>query len=223
MSRRELTWYERAFIKTTRLLAGASIGYYVTFDEELVRQHGIRGFLKWGESTQAAFNEIEKAMGPEKAHFAAAFASFFNGCDYCAWGHVFALNLIYFERTQKLYPLDETEIHDLMRKGDSQVLTELEQTLVEFPEHARLVRRQYELRSLAPDVPANDEDRLLLKSIGLFEWVNECSIVVNAPAPPMDPIARKKKLLAAYEQARAPGRAEREKAAKAAEASTATV
>jgi hypothetical protein len=210
---RELTWFERAFVKTSRALADLSIGYHVTFDEELIRQHGISGFLKWGRTTEAAYAEIEKALGPEKAHLVAAFASFFNGCDYCAWGHLFATNLFYFERTGTLHPIDEQEVHGMMGLGDTAVLAELSKRLTgDFADDLRLVLRQYELRDGASSGAASDEDRLLLKSIGLFEWVNECSITVNAPAPPMDRIARKKALLAAYEAARRPSRAAREKA-----------
>ncbi|MBL8915138.1 MAG: hypothetical protein JNM17_30820 [Archangium sp.] len=222
MSRRELTWYQKAFIKTSRALAGMSIGYYVTFDEELVRQRGIAGFLKWGKATQAAYDDIERVLGGERAHLVAAFASFFNGCDYCAWGHLFATNLLFFERTTRLFPIDEQEVHDLMRKGDSAVLTELAGLLkAEFPEELRLLMRQQELRSGGAATPATEEDRVLLKSIGLFEWVNECSITVNAPAPPMDPIARKKKLLEAYAAARKPGRDAREAAKPARKPATA--
>lgn len=211
MSRKELTWYEKAFIKTTRALAGVSIGYYVNFDEELVRQHGITGFLKWGRTTQAMFEEITAKLGTEEAHLVAAFASFFNGCDYCSWGHLFALNLLHLERTGKLYPIDEVEVLELMRTGDTAVMQELERRLApEFPEHLRLLLRQHQLRTLESG-PVSEEDRVLVRSITLFEWVNECSIVVNAPAPPMDRIAKKKALLARYEALRAPLRAEREK------------
>ena len=213
MSRKELTWYQKAFIKSMRALAGVSIGYYVNFDEELVRQHGIAGFMKWGQATQAAFEEITEKLGVEQAHLVAAFASFFNGCDYCSWGHLFALNLLLLERTGKVYPIDEVEVLDLMRLGDNAVMDELKRRLAaEHPEHLRLLVRQHELRTLEGG-PVSEEDRILVRSIALFEWVNECSIVVNAPAPPMDPIAKKKALLARYEAMRAPQRAEREKAA----------
>lgn len=213
VSRKELTWYQKAFIKTSRVFAGMSIGYYVDFDEELVRQHGIKGLITWGKSTRDAFDEIVASLGVERAHLVAAFASFFNGCDYCSWGHIFALNLLYLERTGKLYPLDETEVLDLMKQGDTLVFEELRARLSGNPEYAedlRLLERQHALRTLS-EGPASDEDRILMRSITLFEWVNECSIVVNAPAPPMDPIAKKKALLARYAALRAPQRAEQEK------------
>ena len=221
MSRRELSWYEKAFLKSARVLAGWHIGYSVNFDEELLRQHGISGLIKWGRATQAAFDHIATKLGLEEAHLVAAFASFFNGCDYCSWGHLFALNLIYLERTGKLYPVDEEEVLELMRRGDSAVFEELRLRLGEHPEHLRLLLRQQELRTLEGG-PVSEEDKIIVSSITLFEWVNECSIVVNAPAPPMDPIAKKKALLARYEALRAPQRAERARAKVAQATATAT-
>ncbi|MDP1823195.1 MAG: hypothetical protein Q8L48_08140 [Archangium sp.] len=211
MSRRELSWYEKVFLKTARAFAGMNVGYYVDFDEELLRQHGISGLIKWGRAAQASFEVIAKTLGNEEAHLVAAFASFFNGCDYCSWGHLFALNLLHLERTGKLYPIDEVEVLELMRRGDTAVLQELERRLkADYPEHLRLLLRQHELRTLESG-PVSEEDRALVRSITLFEWVNECSIVVNAPAPPMDRIARKKDLIARYEALRSPLRAESEK------------
>ena len=208
--RRELTWYQRAFISLIRWLAGLSIGYYIDFDEELVRQHGILGFFKWSKSTAAATNALEQGFGPERMHLVAGFASFFNGCDYCAWGHLFALNLEYLKRTGQLYAIDETEVLELMQRGDSSVMEELERRLAHEPEHLRLIKRQAALRNAPPGSPLSAEDTLLLKSIALFEWINECSIVVNAPAPPMGRMAKQKALIERYRQLRAPGRAERE-------------
>lgn len=210
--RRELTWLQRLFIRVTRWLADQSIGYYIDFDEELVRQHGIIGFFKWSKSTAAATNALEQGFGSERMHLVAGFASFFNGCDYCAWGHLFALNLEYFKRTGQLYPIDEVEVLELMQRGDASVMEELERRLAGEPDHLRLIKRQAVVRDAPPGMALNDEDKLLVKSVALFEWINECSIVVNAPAPPMGRIARQKDLIARYREARAPGRAQRDAA-----------
>ncbi|MFO0600819.1 MAG: hypothetical protein U0228_36250 [Myxococcaceae bacterium] len=210
MSGRELTFVEKTFLKVARSSAGFVVGYNVAFDEELLKQHGISGLIKWGRMMMATFEEIEKQFGTRKAHVLAAFSSFFNGCDYCAWGHLFATGLVHFEATGKLFPIDEVETHDLMRLGDNTVLAELEKRLGgEFADDLRLIKRQYEIRYTPGFKAENEEDRLILKSIGLFEWVNECSITVSAPAPPMSRLAQKTKLLEAYAAARQPERAAR--------------
>lgn len=199
---RELTWFERAFLKSSRGFAEFGLGYAIDFDEEMVRQHGITGYITKGLKAQRIQAQLIKVLGYDNMHLVAAFASFFNGCDYCTWGHLYALNLIHFEKTGELYPVDEIEALPLMQRGDSQVMAELERRLEKFPEHLRLIKRQAELRDGAE--AKSDEDRALNLSVGLFEWVNECSITVAAPAPPMGAIAKKKDLIAKYQAARAP-------------------
>ncbi len=205
MSQRALTWFERAFIKTTRAFADLQLGYHIDFDEELVRQHGIKGFLRWGKKLAALEAKLYAYFGEEHMHFVAAFAAFFNGCDYCVWGHLYAINLLHFEKTGQLYPIDEHESLALMRKGDSQVLAELQVRLAGFPEHLRLLKRLVELRDGAAS--ESEEDRHLEQVNGLLVWINECSITVEAPAPPLGSIAKKKQLLARYLEARGRGAA----------------
>ncbi len=215
---RPLTWYERLFLAIARPLSEVSTGYSVSFDEEIVRQHGLKGLMRFGRATSEAFNAMQKTFGVETSNLLAGFSSFFNGCEYCAWGHIYALALLYFERTGKLYPIDETETRELMMRPDTEVLAELKQRLEAVePEHARLLLRQYELRKMEGPI-TGDEDRLLVRSIALYEWVNECSIVSEAPAPPMNPIAKKKDLMAKYNEARGPERAARAARAQAAAA-----
>ncbi|MFZ5441688.1 MAG: hypothetical protein ACOZQL_16925 [Myxococcota bacterium] len=207
MSRRELTWFERAFIKSSRAFADFDLGYHIDFDEELIRQHGIAGFMKWGRKLWALETKLTAFFGEENMHFVAAFSSFFNGCDYCTWGHLFAVNLVHLEKTGRLYPIDERESLVLMQQGDTAVVAELERRLAEHPEHVRLLKRMLELRDGAP--AQGDEDHHLGLARGLFEWINECSITVEAPAPPLGSIAKKKDLIARYQAARAPLRAQR--------------
>ncbi len=208
---RQLNLFERFLIWIMRKLARVTVGYVVAFDEEIMRQHGIGGFIKFAQATQKAFKQLELKFGNEVAHLLAAFSSFFNGCDYCAWGHLYATNLLYFERTGKLYPIDETEVHALMMMRDSEVLAELQARLTPVePEHTRLIKRQHDVR--VAEGPLNgEEDRLLVKSVALYEWVNECTILSEAPAPPLDAVARKAKLIAAYNELRKPEREARVK------------
>ncbi|GEM_PF-752346 len=203
---RKLNVVERFLIWVMRKFAGVTLGYAVSFDEEIMRQHGVTGFFKFARATSQGYADLEKKFGNELAHLLAAFSSFFNGCDYCAWGHLYATNLIYFDRTDQLYPIDETEVRDLMMMRDREVLAELERRLgTVAPEHFRLLKRQQEVRFA--EGPSNgEEDRLLVRSIALYEWVNECSIVSESPAPPLDVVAKKHDLIARYNARRQPER-----------------
>ncbi|MEW6435047.1 MAG: hypothetical protein AB1730_26400 [Myxococcota bacterium] len=203
---RELTWAERAFIRVERSLGEVTHGYFITFDEELIRQHGLMGFFRWARATLRAQNELIAAFGETKFHLLAGFASLWNGCDYCAYGHVLALNLCVFKETGQLFPIDEAEVHELLRLRDHELQATLEARLgASHPELFALVKRQLEVR-VAEGPLQSDEDRLILKSIALYEWVNECSITVDAPAPPLGPIAKDRELRARYAAARAEAR-----------------
>lgn len=199
---RELTWYERAFIRTERALGELTHGYHIAFDEELVRQHGMLGLFRFGRATLKAQNELIAMFGETKFHLLAGFASLWNGCDYCTYGHVLALNLCVFKETGQLFPIDEAEVHELLRLRDHELQAMLEARLgASHPELFALVKRQLEVR-VAEGPLKSDEDRLLLKSIALYEWVNECSITVDAPAPPLGPVAKDRALRARYAAAR---------------------
>jgi hypothetical protein len=213
---RGLSFGERMFVKMLNGFSRMTEGYYFAFAEELVRQHGVKGMMKWGGATAAATKAILEYFGHEDGHLMAAFASFWNGCDYCAYGHVLAHNLHYFEHTGKLFPLDEEEVLPLMRTRDTDVMNELRRRFAapEFARKLQLLERKNQLR--LEEGPADQpDDKMLLRCIALYEWINECSIVAEAPAPPLGPIAKKRDLHQRYLEARKPERAARA-AAKAA-------
>jgi hypothetical protein len=196
-----LPWHQRVFLKSVRGLAKVTGFYHIDFDVELMRQHGVYGMLSNGLRMQRIFDRIEQHFGVEKAHLLAAFASFFNGCEYCAWGHLFAVNLRYFKRTGKLYPLDERDVTALMRLPDADALRTIGERLgVDFADSFALLQRQHALR--AEPTTGSEEDTFLSQTLQLFEWVNECSIMSPAPAPPLDKTARDTALLEAYAKAR---------------------
>lgn len=203
---RALTALERAFIAVERKLALLSRGYYITFDEELVRQRGIAGFFRWGAQTERVVNELIATFGETRFHLIAAFASLWNGCDYCAYGHILALNLCLYRDTERLFDIDEEEVHAMLRMRDTELLAFLETRIGRsHPDFVALVRRQHALR--AADGPLQGEDKALVKSIALYEWINECSITVDAPAPPLGPVSKELELRKRYDAARAEKRA----------------
>lgn len=217
---RQLTWYEKAFIRSSRAAGDLALGYHITFDEELIRQHGLSGFFRFAGATLRAQNELIAGFGEAKFHLLAGFASLWNGCDYCAYGHVLALNLCEFRETGRLYPVDEAEVHGLLRLRDGELRQLLEARLGQTrADHWALLRRQLDVR-FAEGPLEGEHDRLLLKSIALYEWVNECSITVEAPAPPLGPVARDAALRDAYAAARAEARQAQPTAARAHPATT---
>lgn len=206
---------ERAFLALVQAASELSAGYSVSFAEEVVRQHGIRGFVRWARACQAGFDALVEAFGERDAHLLAAFASFWSGCDYCAYGHLLAHNLhVFADEGGALFPLDELEVPALIRARDPQLLSLVSERLG-APAHARvrrLVERQAALRlgqAVPQEGPQGEEDRLLAHANALYDWVSNCSTAAEAPSPPLGRIARARRLRAAYAAAREAWRAGR--------------
>lgn len=209
MEPRRLTFVERSFAGLMNFLGRLSEGYTVDFTEELIRQYGIRGFIEWAKHSQAAWKRLVSEFGESDAHLLAAFASLWNGCHYCAQGHLLAHNLELFRDHGTLFPLDESSVLELLRMSDSQILASLREALSgPYEPKRRLLERQYLLKTAlpeelaaAPGDPALDEK--LQRANALYEWINECSITSESDPPPMGPVAKDKELRIRYREARA--------------------
>jgi len=203
---RALTFWERAFVGLLGFVSRRTEGYAVDFAGELVRQYGVRGLLRWGRQANDSWKRLVNDFGEEDAHLLAAFSSLWNGCLYCAEGHLLAHNLHVFHEGQRLFPLDEHELRELARLRDAEILDLLRARLGEA--HAKklaLVLRQHAIKNAVeePRTPEPVLDTQLRHAITLYDWINECSIMTEAKPPPLGPIAKDKALLASYRQVRA--------------------
>ncbi|MBF5045370.1 hypothetical protein FGE12_23395 [Aggregicoccus sp. 17bor-14] len=199
----------RALLLAMRKLARLTEGYEVDFLEEALRSFGPRGFLQWVRESARVWEQMVARWGERDAHLLAAGASLWNGCAYCASGHLLAFNLHAFEAGLGLCGLDEAELPALLARTDAQVLAELERRFSHpsFAPALALVRRQYALHA-GMEALQHEDDALLRRTAALYAWVNECSITVEPPAPPLGRIARKRPLREHYARARAQRRAD---------------
>ena len=49
-------------------------------------------------------------LGPVRTHLACVVISLYNGCTYCAFGHAYALELLYLRERKRVFPLDARTI-----------------------------------------------------------------------------------------------------------------
>lgn len=216
---RKLTLPQRVFLRMLQGMLRLTYGSEIAFAEELVGYHGIFGYIAYARATYPIWFQLADFFTERDANLVASFASFWNGCDYCAYGHLYAYNLMYFQETGQLFPVDEQEVLELLSLRDTQIIETLKGRLA-APEHARareFLERQYELK-LGKAVATTKTDEMLNKSLAYYDWVNECSIMSDAPAPPLGTVGRNKALMKRYAEARSPERARRaaESAARAA-------
>lgn len=215
IKRRPLTTVERVVLGSITRMATLTEGYFVAFGEEVMRTYGVKGFMEWAKLCDTTQKALRAHFGVKEQHLLSSMASLWNGCEYCAHGNLFAHNLLHFQETGELFPLDEVDLFELASHDDDTMIEVLRERFTEFPESFAHVSRQWEFKSgRATPEDGNRDDEQIYLSMRLYDFINECSIVINGPAPPFNAIAKDKALIAKYEAARdrAPDRAARARA-----------
>jgi hypothetical protein len=176
----------------------------------MLRSYGIGGLFDALKASGIAWNKLMKYFGEKDTQLLASYSSMFNGCRHCGYGHLYALNLIYFDETGELFPIAEDEILEHMRDTDAEVIEWLLQRLnrPQFARQSHLLRRLYAIEYYQGQ-SSDPDDQMLTYARQFYSFWNECSIVGEAPSPPLGPVAKKRALIARYQLARQADRAAR--------------
>lgn len=202
---RPLTRFERMLVALFSYLQHRSEGWAFGYMDQVVRDHGVRGMFTILAAADRAWKRLNAWFGEQDAHLLAGMGSLWNGCGYCAVGHIWAHNLLFFEKTGELFPFDEAELVGLLRRTDDELLALLRQRLAPYEAQRQLIERQYLLKRGAP--VESELDSHLDVCNALYDWTNDCSIQpVERPAPLMDRKGRQRDLRERYEKARAQAR-----------------
>ncbi|GAA5134085.1 carboxymuconolactone decarboxylase family protein [Pseudonocardia adelaidensis] len=92
----------------TRLLEGlcrAMWGFAPRMIPHVVRNLGPGRSVLWFAANMPRLLWTMHVLGPVRTHLAAVTISLHNGCTYCAYGHAFALELVYLRDRGRLFPV----------------------------------------------------------------------------------------------------------------------
>ena len=204
----DLGFGERLALRMIDLISTLYLGYKPPVNEEAFRTLGVRGYAKWSGATGRTMKVLAEGLGEAESQFVIGFSGLWLGCGYCGAGHIHAGNLIVFRDRDVLTPLDDATLHELYDTPDAEAIARI-QALLCAPEDARLlglITRLYELREGAE--PTTEDDAYLELALSCWDWVTECTIVVGLEipfesVPPLTPLAKNRKLLRRYSEARA--------------------
>lgn len=192
--RDKLSFSERVSVRALGWIVTVTDGYWPDFTEEMVRTYGPEGLKAWGDAVGAGVKKVTETYGDEVAQGLFAMAAVWNGCAYCTTGHFYALNILYFKRTGRLFPIDEREVARWYTLTDERLVERVLERLAD-DEHAQLsglFRRQFEIRVKGAELEPEPEDDFIQTANAAFDLINECSIVIDsAKVPPLNPKAAK--------------------------------
>ncbi|GAA1875727.1 hypothetical protein GCM10009836_66280 [Pseudonocardia ailaonensis] len=124
---------------TVRLLhAGCRTmwGFEPRMIPHIVEAMGPGGALRWFAANMPRYLVTMQVLGGIRTHLAGMVISLYNGCHYCAYGHGYALELLYLRQKGKLFPLDVRTLDEWLEIGPRQLTGRMQAVLRDAGMHA---------------------------------------------------------------------------------------
>jgi hypothetical protein len=195
---------DRLVIWILLTITGKKWGLRAVLMPVIVRQLGPFGALRWASKNIPKYEKAADEMGMMRGNLAFTIASLLNGCAYCVYAHGCAFELYYFQKYDKLFPLSDHELLNLIPLTDDDVKGKLERALVEagIGEEVAIFHRLFELKFEGAE-PKTAEDHHLVHAIGMYDFLNYCAISSQAALDDIhDKINRDTALKIRYAEAR---------------------
>ena len=97
---------KRLAVRGLEALCRAMWGFPPTIIGLVVDHMGPLRAIGWFGAHMPRFLASRVVLGPVRVHLACIVVSLRNGCAYCAYGHVYALELLYLRQHDRLFPID---------------------------------------------------------------------------------------------------------------------
>ncbi len=156
----------------------------------IVDEMGALRALRWFIANMPRYLISTAVLGSVRTHLACAIASLRNGCVYCAYAHVYALELIYLRERGKLFPLNAGELDPWLTLDTRVMRRRLHAALVEAGLHyeALWVDRMLLLID-GPQLPVDAEEARIVHLMCMATTMNKIAIAGGAqPDEAHDPV-----------------------------------
>jgi len=161
--------------------------------------------IRWFLWNIPRYERTLKAFGGLRTHLLSTTISLINGCRYCAFGHAYALELIYLRDRGTMLPLDEYALIELCGVERDEMRRRLAEALHQADLDAEVAWID-RLIALATDArkPADRDDARIVHLIDMFGVLNACGIAGDVrPDQAHDPLNKDDALKERYAKLRA--------------------
>ncbi|MHA6627881.1 hypothetical protein ACU61A_20790 [Pseudonocardia sichuanensis] len=144
-------------------------------------------------------------LGPLRTHLAAVAISLHNNCTYCAYGHAFALELIYLREHDRLFPVDARTIAEWRDLGPRELGHRLRSVLQEAGLHVEALWVDRTLALAAGGHrPVDADEARIVHMVGMIGRMNRIAVEAGVePDEAQNPINKDTALKARYAELRA--------------------
>ena len=179
-------------------------GFKPKLMRDIVEQHGPLKSLAWFAQNMPIYEKTLKQWGAIRTHLLTTEISVLNGCPYCTYGHVYALQLHYFNARDRLMPVDEDEIVAWHAISEADVINRFRLLINSsgLLSELQIFERMLSLRQ-GIEQPISEDDHKIMHLIEMFGFLNRCGIAAKTTLDQAhDPINKDTSLRRKYNQLR---------------------
>ncbi|MEE8058230.1 MAG: hypothetical protein V3T17_10400 [Pseudomonadales bacterium] len=152
-------------------------GFKPNIMRDVVQQDGAVKAFVWFVKNMPKYEKILNQWGAIRTHLLATEISILNGCSYCTYGHIYALQLHYFKDKGYLIPFSEDEILAWHSVSYTEAIDRFQQLITSSGLLSELpfLERMLELKNGSVQ-PNSADDQNICHLIKMFGVLNKCGI-----------------------------------------------
>jgi hypothetical protein len=170
----------------------------------IVAQLGPLRALGWFARNMPRYERTVRAIGPLRTHLVCALISLHNGCRYCSFGHLYAVELVYLEQRGKLFPLDARSAPDWIGLPPAELRRQMVAVLQQADLHGEVLWVDATL-ALAGGTqrPVDAQEARIAHLVSMFRVLNDVGIAGEVePDEAHDPLNKNLGLKARHHELR---------------------
>jgi hypothetical protein len=196
--------FERFVTGLLEALCRAMWGFAPRMIPHVVRRLGPGRSMLWFAANMPRLLWTMHVLGHMRTHLAVVTISLHNGCTYCAYGHAFALELIYLRDRGHLFPVAARTIASWQDVERRELARRLRNVLQEAGLHAETLGVDRALALVDGAGPADADEARIAHLVGMIGRMNRIAVESGVePDEAQNPINKDVVLKRRYAQLRA--------------------
>jgi hypothetical protein len=152
-------------------------GFSPRMISSIVADKGALRALFWFIANMPRYLLTLRILGAVRTHLACATISIYNGCVYCAYGQVYALELIYLRDFDRLFPLDARLLRDWLHLETRQLGNQPRRVLREADLHTEAAWVDLTIAfTRGEQLPIDETEVRLAHLVGMITEMNRIAI-----------------------------------------------
>ncbi|GAA5136517.1 hypothetical protein [Pseudonocardia adelaidensis] len=171
----------------------------------IVSQLGAVQALGWFVRNMPRYERTLRSLGPLRTHLVCTLISLYNGCRYCSFGHLYAVELIYLDQRGRLFPVDARSVEDWIGLSPPELRRRMVDVLQQADLHGEVLWVDSALAlASGSQRPVDAQEARIAHLASMFRVLNDVGIARRVePDEAHDPLNKNARLKERHRELRA--------------------